>query len=145
MALVEIYDTHAVDEEKEKDLCGIPWVELSATEALRDPIHWRPRMSSGLKPFRCRCASAVRMKAIDRGCALHVDGCPMRARVWRGKPYANVMDDCSACEHLIDLVHIERGEDDAEAYVLCDGFGKACADNPAALQAAGNVHVKGTG
>ena len=145
VAVVEIYDTHAVGEEKEKDLCGIPWVELSATEALRDPIHWHARTSRGLKSFRCRCASAVRMRIVERGCAVHVDGCPVRARVWRGKPYANVIDDCSACEHSVGMIYVNDTKEDSEAYLLCDGFGKARADNPVAFQAAGNVHVKGTG
>lgn len=35
-----------------------------------------------------------------RGLASHVDSCPLKKREWQGKPYANVMHDCSHCEHF---------------------------------------------
>ena len=43
-----------------------------------------------------------RMVVIRRGLALHVDFCPIRARIWRGKPYANVIHNCSSCSHLAE-------------------------------------------
>jgi len=48
-------------------------------------------------------AEATARDTIHRGLALHVDGCPLPARVWRGKPYANVIDDCCSCEHAIKI------------------------------------------
>lgn len=51
-------------------------------------------------------------RIIERGLAIHVDGCPIRARVWHGKPYANVMDDCSSCQYHISST---------ETTILCSG------------------------
>ena len=48
-------------------------------------------------------AKATVRETIYRGLALHVDGCPLPARVWRGKPYANVIDDCSSCEYALEI------------------------------------------
>ena len=38
---------------------------------------------------------------ISRGFALHIDNCPIKARTWRGKPYANFIDDCHGCKYCI--------------------------------------------
>jgi len=29
--------------------------------------------------------------------------CPLPARVWRGKPYANIIDDCMACRYALEI------------------------------------------
>lgn len=50
---------------------------------------------------------------VSRGFALHVDHCPIRSRVWRGKSYANVVDDCLSCCHALNI------ESDS---VICGGF-----------------------
>jgi len=39
------------------------------------------------------------VRIIHRGFAMHVDYCPIRSREWKGKPYANVIDDCTGCTH----------------------------------------------
>jgi len=39
----------------------------------------------------------------DRGLATHADNCPLPAREWRGKPYANVMWDCPGCIWSVDM------------------------------------------
>jgi hypothetical protein len=36
----------------------------------------------------------VRMAVVFRGMARHVDYCPLEMRIWKGKPYANFIDDC---------------------------------------------------
>lgn len=75
---------------------------------------------------------------IVRGLALHVDGCPIAARSWNGKSYANVMDDCTGCQHLRGIEFADQPEpdplDEEEAepdepferpeggHVLCGGF-----------------------
>lgn len=47
---------------------------------------------------------AVRKRTFNRGMALHVDACPIRTRVYRGKPYANVIDDClSSCVYCLQV------------------------------------------
>jgi hypothetical protein len=54
---------------------------------------------------------------INRGCALHVDHCPVDARIWQGKSYANVMDDCIHCEFCFDV------STDHDA-IICGGLHK---------------------
>ena len=44
--------------------------------------------------------------------ALSVDYCPIKARVWNGKPYANFIDDCQGCEYWIA---------DTQDGILCSG------------------------
>ena len=50
---------------------------------------------------------------ISRGFALHIDNCPIKARTWRGKPYANFIDDCHGCKYCISY-QFEGG-------MLCSG------------------------
>ncbi len=38
---------------------------------------------------------------IYRGMVMHVDGCPLAVHIWRGKPYANVIDDCIYCKRCV--------------------------------------------
>lgn len=54
------------------------------------------------------------MKVIERDFAVHVDYCPRPARIWNGKPYANLFDDCSGCEHFTN----EYNQD--EKYMICN-------------------------
>jgi hypothetical protein len=42
-------------------------------------------------------------KIVQRGFANHVDLCPIETRVYRGKPYANVIDDCLYCEYCLQV------------------------------------------
>lgn len=56
-------------------------------------------------------AKATVREVIYRGLALHINGCPLPARVWRGKPYANVIDDCVCCEHALEI---------KDGRVICD-------------------------
>jgi hypothetical protein len=58
-------------------------------------------------------SQAKRMPIISRGLARHVDWCPIATRVWRGKPYANFLDDCIYCQHCL---HTGDNGD-----ILCDG------------------------
>ena len=44
---------------------------------------------------------------------MHVDNCPIKSRVWKGKPYANFIDDCLGCDYCIST-HIEN-------HILCSG------------------------
>jgi len=122
LAVVEIEHSHEVGPEKAKDFAKIPWIELSATDALRYPDRWRPVACAGLRPFHCRCKDAARLKTVLRSFALHVDGCPIPARLWRGKPYANVIDDCSQCEFLIGTIDEETPDHAGPGIVLCGGF-----------------------
>lgn len=52
--------------------------------------------------------------SVHRGLAWHVDGCPVPARTWRGNHYANVIHDCTGCEHMLSA--------SSDVGVVCDGF-----------------------
>lgn len=58
-------------------------------------------------------AAADQRDIISRGFALHVDNCPIEARTWRGKPYANYIDDCHGCKYCISYQF--------EGRMLCSG------------------------
>jgi len=100
LAVVEILHTHEVDERKEVRLKGLPWIELRAKDVLDDALKWRPIQTKGLKRLPCLCSQGKAMPVVERGLTVHVDFCPKRARVWRGKPYANLIDDCAPCPYL---------------------------------------------
>ena len=53
--------------------------------------------------------------------ALHVDDCPIPAREWQGKPYANVVADCFECPYLGGIVKDETAFEEEEdiKYILC--------------------------
>lgn len=52
-------------------------------------------------------------KAISaRGMAQHIDYCPVKMRTYRGKPYANFIDDCIYCEYYFG---------DYDNGILCTG------------------------
>ena len=56
---------------------------------------------------------ADRREIINRGCARHVDHCPVKSRIWRGKAYANLLEDCLSCEFCIST--------DYDEGMLCSG------------------------
>jgi hypothetical protein len=47
--------------------------------------------------------SGKKFHTVRRGLTRHVDGCPIGARVWRGKPYANVAHDCIDCKYALRI------------------------------------------
>ena len=117
--LIEVRVTHGIEAQK---LARIRSLDLSTLEidlsaAPRDlgrkdleelvvgaGIHKRWIHNAFAERQRRRMlAEATARDTIYRGFALHVDGCPLPARVWRGKPYANVIDDCVSCEHAIEI------------------------------------------
>ena len=53
--------------------------------------------------------------------ALHVDDCPIPAREWEGKPYANVTADCFDCPYNKGIVKDDNAppEENDIQYVLC--------------------------
>ncbi len=127
---VEIRVTHGVDDRKLGKIkrMGISAVEIDLSSAPRDypPEELEKLVVEGgaHKKWLYNAVADRRRKQIIReatvrpfvwrcnGLAAHVDGCPRPARVWRGKPYANVADDCTGCEHALEI----SGE-----RVICDG------------------------
>lgn len=62
---------------------------------------------------------------INRGLASHIDYCPISARVWKGKPYANFIDDCIYCEYFINAQTDENG---STTHITCVGHEKRVID-----------------
>lgn len=48
-------------------------------------------------------SKATIFKTIPRAGALHVDGCPISARTFYGKSYANYVHNCLGCERLLSI------------------------------------------
>lgn len=126
---VEIYVTHAIDTAKLAKLkqMRISTIEIDLSKreksltyqelgdillgdseekswkynALAD--HWLQRF------YR----AADRRAIVSHGLALHINNCPLRMRTWRGKPYANYIDDCFYCAYCISSEH--------QGSILCSG------------------------
>lgn len=56
-----------------------------------------------------------------RRMAAHIDNCPLPARVWNNKPYANLIDDCFSCPHFFSS---EGDEMDSHTHIRCIGHAK---------------------
>lgn len=126
---IEIYVTHPIDDEKLKKLKekNFPTIEIDLSKEKRDisveelsDILLKP---SDRKSWKYHAASdelyqqfekaSDKMPLTQRGLALHVDGCPIGIRNWKGKNYANFVDDCTGCEYCFSYAH--------EGYILCSG------------------------
>lgn len=131
---LEIFVTHPIDELKlyklkQADISTIE-INLSKTERTltRQKIcdillynssekEWKYN-SKANKILNEFYAVSKRMPLISRGFALHADHCPIHSRVWRGKAYANFIDDCAYCPYCIATF-----SDDNDEYneILCSG------------------------
>ena len=128
--LVEITVTHGVDGGKLKKIkeLGLSCIEIDLSDVDRDlsrenlekmvadeTTHkrWVHNVRADEK-LRKMLSQATLLQTVHRGLADHADGCPIPARVWNGKPYANMIDDCAYCEHRL-LIDFDIG-------VICDGF-----------------------
>lgn len=127
---VEIFVTHAIDERKfekikKMDISTIE-IDLSELSDLSDEAElmkvilednpkkiWKYNRVEE-KLLQKYIAASEKLWIKHRGPAVHVDNCPKKMRTWRGKTYANVTDDCLACESLISW----GGESN---YILCIG------------------------
>lgn len=136
--LIEVHVTHKVSAEKLGKIVeqGISAIEIDLSEHSRD-LSWSTieAIVVGDSPFKKwiynqrseRIRSTVikqseAMPVIQRRYADHVDYCPIGAQRYRGKPYANVMDDCIYCVHFLQKVsHPEA--------VLCMGHSPSWRDN----------------
>lgn len=114
---IEVFVTHCVDEEKLDKLraTDISTIEIDlskidhsiTTEELTAILtedselkYWKYNSHENkyLRKFYC---VADKRNIISRGYAQQVDGCPIAARSWHGKPYANFTDDCLYCQYCI--------------------------------------------
>lgn len=114
---VEIYVTHAIDDEKLQKVrnAKISTLEIDlskktetvSTDALTaillsdcDEKRWKYNRLSEMY-YQRFLSVADRKEITSRGFAMHVDYCPIKTRMWRGKPYANFIDDCLYCKYCI--------------------------------------------
>ena len=126
---IEIYVTHPIDDEKLKKLKEKKFstieIDLSkekrdiSVEELSDILlkasdrkSWKYNAVSE-KWYRHFEKASDKMLLTQRGLALHVDGCPIGIRNWKGKNYANFVDDCMGCEYCFSYAD--------EGYILCSG------------------------
>lgn len=126
---IEIYVSHPIDDEKLKKLKekNISTIEIDLSKIKRDISveelsdillkasdrkSWKYNAVSE-KWYQRFVKASDKMPLTQRGLALHVDGCPIGIRNWKGKNYANFVDDCTGCEYCISYAH--------EGYILCSG------------------------
>lgn len=117
---VEIYVTHSVDAEKLKKIQKADISTLEIDLSKKDRSITREELTELLinecdeKKWKYNAVSnrllnkfysvSDKMKIVTHGAAVHVDNCPIKSRVWRGKPYANLFDDCWSCEYHIGSI-----------------------------------------
>jgi hypothetical protein len=117
--LIEIFVTHAIDDTKKNKIrrVGISAIEIDLSnvcrnfsyQQLEDVVvngtenkHWIFNAKVD-KYKRAFLSTGEKKRSITRGFAIHADSCPITARVWRGKSYANVVDDCLCCDYLLEV------------------------------------------
>lgn len=114
---VEVYVTHAIDEAKLRKLkeTGISTIEIDLSKRdstitpgeleellIKDSPEKQWKYNTVSEKYLNRFIQvADEMEISSRGFAMHVDNCPIRMREWRGKPYANFIDDCLYCKYCI--------------------------------------------
>ncbi|WPJ97643.1 competence protein CoiA family protein [Coraliomargarita algicola] len=128
--LIEIKVTHEVDERKLKKIkrLGLSTIEIDLSKGdreltedlLRELIVGNVENKEWLYNAHANrikerfFSTATRRSIVKRGMARHVDYCPQGVRIWRGKSYANVFDDCLHCPYAYRI-----GDD--WSYVFCGG------------------------
>ena len=128
--LVEVTVTHGVDDDKLAKIreLGLSCLEIDLSDAPRglgrDALETivvdgsaQKRWLHNVRANEARnrmLSEATLLPSVERGLAWHVDGCPIPARVWKGKPYANVIHDCIGCKHMLAA--------SGDVGVICDGF-----------------------
>lgn len=114
---VEIRVTHAIDSAKHKKIreAGVSTIEIDLHDMEDTPseedltsilVSDNPRKSWSYnalaeKKIQAFLQVSEKKKIIERGFALHVDFCPIQSRTWKGKPFANYLDDCGYCKYHI--------------------------------------------
>lgn len=114
---IEIYVTHPIDDQKLKKLCqaDISTIEIdlskkksiTSTEELQTILlsnsaekKWKYN-SLANKLLQRFYQVADTMKCVEHGLAMHIMDCPIQSRIWKGRPYANFIDDCLYCKYCI--------------------------------------------
>lgn len=116
---IEVRVSHAVDKPKSSHFrsLGLSAIEIDLSRAPRtftleelEPLvvgpgkhkSWVFNAAAERKREEILSTGKV-LRSVSRGYATHVDDCPIQARIWKGRAYANVVDDCVSCEHALDI------------------------------------------
>lgn len=116
---IEVYVTHKVDDAKRARIqkLGVSALEIDLSQTPRDQpldqlaetiIHDTDHKAWLHHIDAARCHRELlnechEKPVVGRGLALHVDHCPIRVHEYRGKAYANFFDDCTSCQHCIEV------------------------------------------
>lgn len=123
---IEICVTHAVDDQKRKKIIErkLSTIEIdlskfdrsfdlgSLKEMVVNSVE-NKKWIFNLKRHNFHASilkSSIARNIITRGFANHIDYCPIPARVWKGKPYANFTDDCVGCKYLVISKNMYRDD-----------------------------------
>lgn len=135
--IIEIFVTHAIDEVKlnkiaSKDISTLE-IDLSIKEKAissselekiligeSEGKKWKYNSIEAAWKKRFIAVSDKR-EIISRGFSLHIDNCPIKSRTWKGKPYANFIDDCVGCDFFISDGEKDYNNEDDNGYILCSG------------------------
>lgn len=135
--IIEIFVTHAIDETKlskiaSKNVSALE-IDLSKKEKvitdselinilLGNSVEKQWKYNSLAEMWKKRFIEVSdKREIISRGYTLHVDSCPIKLRIWRGKPYANFTDDCMSCEFFTVSGEKDYENEDDNGYILCSG------------------------
>lgn len=97
-AIIEVFETHAVDEYKSVALENYLWAEVKASTVL-GRMEW-PLEQDHFTPYVCMRCRQIELYGSSYPYAdkthQHVS-CPV------GRQKANLIDDCAFCEHFVDI------------------------------------------
>lgn len=134
--IVEIFVTHEIDDEKKKKIkrLDIPTIEIDLSKFDRnitkeDLYQVLSIQNENKKWIYNGKRKQIYKRFVDiseckdiivRNYAFHVDNCPIKRRIWKGKPYANFSYDCNECDYLIDYKDA-MDDEVAQEKILCSG------------------------
>lgn len=99
LAILEIFATHRVDEEKAKALAGTPWAEIEA-ETVLTSNEWLV-LRDNFKPVVCsECVQIMKYgttRPFTGYCYRHIS-CPVK-----GGRKISAVDNCSRCSYLVNV------------------------------------------
>lgn len=114
---VEVYVTHRIDDEKLNKLrnADISTIEIDLSKKksitsleeltgllLHDSEDKKWKYNSVANRYLQLFYQAADKKDYTaRGATMQIDNCPINSRIWKGKPYANFVDDCLYCKYCI--------------------------------------------
>jgi len=128
--IIEIAVTHFVDEEKIQQIknSGITALEIDLSKLkrinfndLRKILIKNINLKTWIYSKEIETAHNIhknkskKLRIINRRLMRHVDWCPINARNYYGKPYANYIDDCLCCKYLFDVEFNDENQD----YIYC--------------------------